>query len=68
MTTPNCQDVCGIVHQAALDLGLDIDDDAPSHETIIKALDKMIAYLLANKYEFREALGCYELEEEGKNE
>lgn len=66
MSIPNCQDVCGIVHQAALDLGLDIDDDAPSHEPIMKALDKMLAYLLANKSDFREALGIEELLEGGQ--
>ena len=63
MTTPNCQDVCGIVHQAALDMGLDIDGAAADgHEPIMKAMDKMFAFLRANKEAFREALGIEELE------
>ena len=66
MSIPNCAEVCGIVHQAAIDLGLDVREYSESHEPVMKALDKMIAYLLANKYEFREALGFYELEEGGQ--
>ena len=62
MSIPNCAEVCGIVHQAAIDLGLDVREYSESHEPVMKALDKMIAYLMANKSDFREALGIEELE------